>query len=721
MLTRLGHVTVRHRRLVLSLTVLFVVVAAVLGTRAFGVLQDDGFEDPSSESARAGAIIEEVGGSGDQVVVLAAATDGDVDSPASAAAGAGLTDRLAAVEGVGSVVSYWADGRPAGLRDDGGGAALVVVEATAAVDEDEFFAAVDDVAGDVSAEGTLDVGLGGGMAMDEAFGRVIESDLARAELIAVPITLILLVFVFGGLVAAALPLLVGFIAVLGTFLSLFLIGSITDVSIYAVNLTTALGLGLAIDYSLFIVSRYREELRAGRDVEGAVVRAMQTAGRTVALSGLTVAVSLSALLVFPMYFLRSFAYAGIAVVLAAMAGSLLSLPALLAVVGTRIDALRVFPHRARRAESDGGWYRTAQWVMRRPVAVAGTVVVVLLLLGAPFLRVHFGSPDARMLPDDEPARVVSEQLQSGFAGDAAEEFTVVLADGAADPDGTLDRLVAEVGALPGVAAATIDPAGWVAVVPSIEMVSAEGEQLVQAIRDLDVGDEVLVSGQTAELLDTRAAIADRLPLALAIIAVATAVLLFAMSGSVLVPVKALLLNLLSLTAAFGAMVWIFQDGNFSGALGFTATGVVDTSTPILLFCIAFGLSMDYEVFLLSRIKEEHDRSGDNDTAVALGLERTGRIVTAAALLMSVTFIAFGTSGVTMIKMFGLTLALAILMDAFVIRSLLVPAVMKLAGEANWWAPAPLRRLHRRIAITEGGEAALPLDEPVATPREPVGV
>ena len=719
MLTRLGHVTVRHRRLVLSLTVLFVVVAAVLGTRAFGVLQDDGFEDPSSESARAGRIIEHVGGSGDQVVVVATAADGDVDSPASSTAGTLLTDRLAAVDGVSSVVSYWADGRPAGLRDEGGGAALVVVEADPAVDEGAVFGAVDDVADEVSAAGALDVGLGGGMALDEAFERVIESDLARAELIAVPITLILLVFVFGGLVAAALPLLVGFIAVLGTFLSLFLIGSVTDVSIYAVNLTTALGLGLAIDYSLFIVSRYREELRAGSDVEGAVVRTMQTAGRTVALSGLTVAVSLAALLVFPMYFLRSFAYAGIAVVLAAMAGSLLSLPALLAVVGTRIDALRVFPHRARRAEADGRWYRTARWVMRRPIAVAVTVVAVLLLLGAPFLRVHFGSPDARMLPADEPARVVSEQLQADFAGDAAEEFMVVLADGAADPDGTLDRLAAEVGALPGVAEATIDPAGWVAVVPSIEMVSAEGEQLVQAIRDLDVGDEVLVSGQTAELLDTRAAIADRLPLALALIAVATAVLLFAMSGSVLVPVKALLLNLLSLTAAFGAMVWIFQDGNLSGLLGFTPTGVVDTSTPILLFCIAFGLSMDYEVFLLSRIKEEHDRTGDNDSAVALGTERTGRIITAAALLMSVTFIAFGMSGVTMIKMFGVTLALAILMDAFVIRGLLVPAVMKLAGEANWWAPAPLRRLHRRIAITEGGDVAVV--EPVAAPRERVGV
>jgi RND superfamily putative drug exporter len=323
-----------------------------------------------------------------------------------------------------------------------------------------------------------------------------------------------------------------------------------------------------------------------------------------------------------------------------------------------------------------------------------------------------------MLPDGEPARVVSERLQDEFAGDAAEEFTVVVADGAADPTGTLDRLASDIAALPGVAATNVDPAGWVSVVPSIEMVSDEGEELVEAIRDLDIGDQVLVGGQTAQLLDTRSAIADRLPLALAIIVVATAVLLFALSGSVLIPVKALLLNLLSLTAAFGAMVWVFQDGNFAGLLGFTATGVVDTSMPILLFCIAFGLSMDYEVFLLSRIKEEHDRTGDNDRSVALGTERTGRIVSAAAVLMSVTFIAFGTSGVAVIKMFGVTLALAILMDAFVVRGLLVPAVMKLAGEANWWAPPFLRRLHRRIAITEGAPVTPPAP---AEDRDPVSV
>ena len=615
------------------------------------------------------------------------------------------------------MVSYWADGRPAGLRDEGGGAALVVVEAAPAVDEGEVFGAVDDVADEVSAAGALDVGLGGGMALDEAFERVIESDLARAELIAVPITLILLVFVFGGLVAAALPLLVGFIAVLGTFLSLFLIGSVTDVSIYAVNLTTALGLGLAIDYSLFIVSRYREELRAGRDVEGAVVRTMQTAGRTVALSGLTVAVSLSALLVFPMYFLRSFAYAGIAVVLAAMAGSLLSLPALLAVVGTRIDALRVFPHRARRAESDGAGtdrpmgdapavagrrHRRGRAAPARGAVPAGP----LRQPGRPHAAGRRAGPGR--------VRAAASRLRRRCGGGVP----VVLADGAADPDGTLDRLAAEVGRCP--ASPRRRSSGRLGRRRPVDRDGLRGGRAARAGHP-----RPRRRRRSARQRPDRgaprhpAAIADRLPLALAIIVVATAVLLFAMFGSVLVPVKALLLNLLSLTATFGAMVWIFQDGNCRACSASPPPGSSTRRRRSCMFCIAFGLSMDYEVFLLSRIKEEYDRTGDNDTAVALGLERTGRIVTAAALLMSVTFIAFGTSGVTMIKMFGIGLALAMLMDAFVIRGLLVPAFMRLAGGANWWAPAPLRRLHRRIAITEGGDEAL--GEPVAAPREPVGV
>ncbi len=767
MLTRLGHLTVRRRRLILSLTGLFMVVAGVLGTRALTVLADGGFEDPGSQSARAEALLDQhFDAQEPNLVLVVTAADGDIDSPAAAAAAQAFTTAVRSVEHVVDVSSYWEMGSPPSLRSTDGGRALVL--AVADGEDDEVEAAIEDVralAEDVADQAAgpsvapaTSVAVGGADAAGIDIGTTIEGDLARAELIAIPITLLLLLLVFGGIVAAALPLFVGVIAVLGTFLSLFVIGSLTDVSIFSINLTTAVGLGLAIDYSLFIVSRYREELRAGRSVEGAVVRAVETAGRTVTISALTVAVSLSALLVFPQYFLRSFAYAGIAVVLLAMVGAVVALPALLAVVGTRIDALRVFPRRAPRPEHSGFWYRSSRRVMRRPLPVALAVIALLLFLGSPFLGARFGTPDDRVLPTSAPARIANEQLRADFAGNAGEAFPVVLegGDGAAPATADVDALATAISGLEGVArvdgpggsfvggdvvtaagtaGAEADAASFstgavarLVVTPSIEIVSPEGEALVQEIRALDTPLEASVGGQTAQLVDTKSSITSRLPLALALIVVATAVLLFLLSGSVLVPVKALVLNALSLTATFGAMVWIFQEGNLAGFFDVTATGTIDTTVPILMFCIAFGLSMDYEVFMLSRIKEEHDRTGDNAEAVALGLERTGRIVTAAALLLSVTFFAFATSGVSFIVMFGFGLGLAVLMDAFVIRGTLVPAFMALAGEANWWAPAPLRRLHDRFGIREGdgpegggdGGGGGDDDEPSVEGQEPEG-
>jgi putative drug exporter of the RND superfamily len=713
MLTRLGWFVVRRRRLVLSLSVLFMVVAGVVGGGAFGVLKTAGFDDPSAESTGAELLLEERFGGGDPNVVLVATADGaSIDDPSVAAAGADLTARLDAVEGVEQVVSYWSLGSPESLRSGDGDTALVLARITGdeSTVEQRFELVEQAVAGP---QGPFDVKLGGQEAVFSDIGHTIESDLLRAELIAIPLTLILLLFVFRGVVAASLPLFVGVIAVLGTLLSLFVIGSVTDVSIYAINLTTALGLGLGIDYSLFVVSRFREELRAGRTVEGAVVRTMETAGKTILISALTVAVSLAALLVFPMYFLQSFAYAGVAVVLLALAGSLLSLPALLAVLGHRVDALRIGRHRDERAEHEGMWHRLATLVMRRPVPIALSVVAVLVLLGAPFLRVDFGTPDDRVLPESAGSRQAAEILRNDFSGNSAESFGVVIDDVDLD-DPTQLAAVTEtasaIAALDGVdrvdsAAGTsvggelvatgdgdarfaADGITWMSVVPDFAVASSQGEQLVRDIRGLDGPLDVAVEGSAASLVDTKSAIADALPIALAIIVVATLVLLF-----------------LSLTATFGAMVWIFQDGNLSGLLGFTATGSIDTSMPILMFCIAFGLSMDYEVFLLSRIKEEHDRTGDNEASVALGIERTGRIVTAAAALLAITFFAFGTSDVSFIKMFGIGLGLAVLMDATIVRGFLVPAFMRLAGEANWWAPAPLRRFHDRYGLREGESPA----------------
>jgi RND superfamily putative drug exporter len=751
MFTRLGSLAVRRRRIVLVVTALFFLASVVLGVGAFGVLKGGGFEDPGAESTRAAEVLEERFGQGEpNIVLLATAASGTIADATSTAAGTALAERLEA-DGVEDVTTYWSiggdevPGNPLASVD--GGTALVL--GRVAGDDD----AVDEAMVDLSeaytgttADGGLALEVGGEAEVFRQVGETIEGDLARAESIAIPITLVLLVLVFGSVVAASLPLFVGAIAVFGTFMSLFLIAQVTDVSVFSINITTALGLGLAIDYSLFIVSRFREELRNGLAPHDAVVRTVETAGRTVAFSALTVAISLSALLVFPLYFLRSFAYAGMAVVTVAALASVLSLSSLLAVLGHRVEKGRL-PFLARRQveEGTGIWHRIATTVMRRPIPVATAVVVLLLVLGSPFLDVAFGQPDDRVLPADASARQVSQQLRDDFDSQEANGFPVVAPE-AGDPAAiaayatTLSSLdgVGRVDTLTGRYAggtrlpAETDPAAfsggdgtWFNVIPApgVEPISPAGEALAAQVRDLDAPFEVLVGGQAASLADSKDALFGRLPLAAGIILVATFVLLFLMFGSILVPVKAVVLNLLSLTATFGAMVWIFQDGNGAGLLDFTATGTLDTTTPILMFCIAFGLSMDYEVFLLSRIKEEHDRTGDNTAAVAMGLERTGRIVTAAAALLAVTFLAFATSGVTIIKLFGLGLALAVVMDATIVRATLVPAFMRLAGEANWWAPAPLRRIHDRFGISESGpepQAPAGDDLDVDLRREPVG-
>jgi putative drug exporter of the RND superfamily len=736
MFTTLGTFAARRHRVILIFTALFIAAGFALGVGVFGNLKSGGFDNPSSESSRARAVlVNEFNAADANVVLLITANSGSVDDPAVAAAGTALTAQLSTHPGVSHVAGYWTLGNAPPLRSKDGTKAIVVarIDGIDAGADTTFHELKTSFEGD---RGPITVGFGGEAAINADLGDTIKADLGRAEGLAIPLTIVLLILVFGGLVAASLPLFVAIIAVPGTLLSLLVISQVTDVSIYSINLTTALGLGLAIDYSLFIVNRFREELDNGLSVEAAVIRTVETAGRTVAFSALTVAGSLVALLAFPLYFLRSFAYAGTSVVLIAAVGALVSLPALLSVVGLRINSLRVFRRRSTRATSGGFWHRLASLVMKRPVPIAAAVIGVLILLGLPFFRASFGLPGYETLPESSKARTVSAQLLHDFEGNTAGSFAAVVTG--VDPTTVLPQLdayAAQVSGLPGVARVSgltgtyvqgvkvaLDPASasyqrpsgtWLTVTPSINPESAEGEQLVKAIRSIPTTLQVGVEGQAAQLVDTKSAIGDRLPIALGIIAAITFVLLFLVFGSLLVPIKAIVLNLLSLTATFGAMVWIFQDGHLSGPLGFTATGRLDISMPILMFCIAFGLSMDYEVFLLSRIKEEHDLTGDNRHSVAMGLERTGRIVTAAAALLAVTFLAFGTSGVSFIKMFGIGLTLAIVMDATVIRGLLVPAFMRLAGEANWWAPRWMQRIHNRFGISESARPA------ASIPRVPV--
>ena len=724
MFSVLARLVVRHRVLVLVLGLVAFLGAGAVGGGVAEHLSTGGFDDPNAEASRANEILEEDFGQGvPNLVLLVTADGGDVDAPAVVDAGDDLTKELAGEAGIEQAVSYWSLGSPPPLASDGKDRALVI--ARIAGDDDEVRERIDVLSPAYTRDGdTIDVEVGGFAEVFREVGETIEADLTRAEMIALPITLLLLVVVFGSVVAAALPLAVGGFAIIGTFLVLRVLAGLTDVSIFSLNLATAMGLGLAIDYSLFVVSRYREELRAGREPHDAVQRTVRTAGRTVAFSALTVGVSLAALLVFPLAFLRSFAYAGVGVALTAAVGAVVLLPALLAVLGHRVDTW-VLWHRTPPADGTGLWHRVAVAVMRRPVPVATAVIVVLLFLGSPFLGIGFGLPDDRVLPEEASSRQVQDVIRTEFSSDEANALSVV-APGAGDPAALgddIDRYAAELSRIddvsrvdaltgsyvdgqrvieggPAAARFDSDEGTWLSVVPSVDPMSAEAEELVGAVRDADAPFDVLVAGQSAELKDGKASLFERVPLAVLIISLVTFTVLFLMFGGLLVPVKALILNFLSLSATYGAMVWVFQEGNLSGVLDFTPTGTLDTTTPILMFCVAFGLSMDYEVFLLSRIKEEHDRTGDNVSSVALGLERTGRIVTAAAVLIAVVFIAFATSNVTFIKLFGVGLTLAVLIDAFLIRATLVPAFMRLAGEANWWAPGPLRRFQQRYGISE---------------------
>ena len=720
----LGRLVTRRRWWVLGFALVFLPVAGLLGGGVEERLSSGGFTDPASESAGATRILEDRFKAGTpNLVLLVTAGSGTVDDPAVRAAGLRLTTRLAGEEGVGNVVSYWALG-PLGapLRSTDGRQALVLGRVPG--DEDAVREATEGLSERYAGtEGPVRVGIGGAGAVFNQIEAQAEKDLKKAELLTFPITVILLVLVFGSVVAAGLPLAVGALAVVGTFLVLRVVTSFTDVSIFALNLTTAMGLGLAIDYSLFVVSRYREELRHGFAPHQAVTRSLHTAGRTVAFSALTVAISLAALVVFPLPFLRSFAYAGVGVVLMAAFGAVVVLPALLAALGTRVDKLALF-HREPKAVEAGFWYGRARAVMNRPIPVVIVVTALLLVLGAPFVHLELGLSDDRVLGKGAPARVVGDDIRRNFRSNEAGALAVVAP--AADPAagaaiGGYGQALSTIANVARVDAATgsyaqgrpvappnllsarftgADRGTWLSVVPSVEPLSPEGEELVRAVRSAASPFDVLVTGEAARLVDGKKSLGSRLPLAVLIIALATFALLFLMVGSLLVPAKALILNVLSLSATFGALVWVFQEGHLAGPLDFTPTGTISIFTPVLLFCIAFGLSMDYEVFLLSRIKEEYDLGAGNEDAVAIGLERTGRIVTAAALLLALVFVAFATAEVTVVKVFGVGLALAVLVDAFLIRATLVPAFMRLAGRANWWAPRPLRRFHLRWGIFE---------------------
>ena len=719
MFARLARFLIRHRRPVLSAAGLFFVVAGALGGTVADHLSRGGFDDPGAESVTARQRLEREFGTGvPGYVLVVTPTSGAVDDPAVAERARRLTGDLAGEPGVADAVSWWTTGAP-DLRGKNN-RALVVAFLTGSDDQLVRTAARLNERYLIDDDPVLTTRSGGWATMLDEVGERVERDLKISEAISLPIVLVLLVIIFGGLVAAAVPLGMGLLAIVGTFLVLRILAALTEVAVYSLSIATALGLGLAIDYGLLLLSRYREEFHAGRSHEEAIVAAVATAGRTIVFSGLTVAVSISALLIFPVAFLRSFAYAGYGVLAVAVSAAVLVMPAALAALGSA----RVAGERRQKASSGTGfWYRAAKRVMGRAVPVTVAIVAVLLVLGLPMLDASFGLVDHRMLPEGARTRQTEELIDAEFSTDAGAVIPVV---GGVAPAGAgaVDAYATTLSGLSGVArvdAATgtyaggrriADPgpanarflagdATWLAVTAGVEPVSTDGEQLVKTIRATpsplaDIG----VTGPAATLVDTKHSIGQRLPFALAWMALATFVLLFLSLGSVLVSAKAVVLNFLSLTATFGSIVWIFQEGHLAGPLDFTATGTTELNSVLLLFCIAFGLSMDYEVFLLSRIMEEHHRGADNTEAVARGLDRTGPVVTAAAVLMAIVFGALMISGLTFLKQYALGLTIAVLLDAFVIRATLVPAVMRLAGNANWWAPRPLRRLHTAVGLSD---------------------
>jgi RND superfamily putative drug exporter len=698
-LTRLADLAHRRPRRVLLVAAVLFGVAGALGSSVADRLAPYGAEDPASQSSQASRALERATGLKAQVGIVALVqAPGGVRSAAARERVQQVAGLLRRDPDVGRAVTFYDSRDPAQVSRDG---RATYVAAT--------FRAISDQAVEKAAKrlehrfrDMPGVRLGGPAIAFIDVNSTVQSDLQRAELLAFPILFLLSLLFFRSLVAALLPLLVGALAIVATFLGLRVASELGSVSVFALNLTTGLGLGLAIDYSLFVVSRYREELAAVGPGREALRRTLATSGRTVLFSSLTVAAAMASLLVFPQRFLYSMGLGGPMVALIAAAVALIVLPAVLALLGPRVNALsprwlQRAAARDARPEETGAWYRLSRFVMRRPAPVAAGAAALLIAMGIPFLSINFTSVDASVLPKGTNARQVHDAMRADFPAGRDAPIVVALDRGA-----RADVVASRVERLPGVGA--VAPPGPGA--PALQVFprggspfSAATQDLVRRIRALP---GVRVTGETAQFIDRKASLADHLPRALIIVAAATLLVLFLMTGSVVLPIKALLMNVLTLSAAFGLLVLVFQDGRFEGLLDYTGQGALELTQPILLFAVAFGLSTDYGVFLLGRIKEARDKGASDREAVAIGLERTGRIVTAAALLFCIAIGAFATSQIIFIKEVGVGTALAVLIDATIVRALLVPALMEMLGRWNWWAPRPLRRLHERIGI---GEAA----------------
>ncbi len=705
------------------------------GTSVFSKLDNGGFDVPGSQSERVLNVqSNQFASQQTELIALFDSSSETADSPSFTSAVKRDIAAISSHSGVQRVLDYYSTGEAQFVSKDRHETYAAITLSGDDNQQQATFEALEKQL--ASSSSGVRLRFGGAAAFSGQINDQIKSDLTKAEELSFPVLAILLLIIFRSAVAAMVPLLLGGSSIFGGLFIIRLLANFTSVSVFVVNIITLLGLGLAIDYSLFIVSRFREELAAGHSTETALAKTLRTAGRTIAFSGLTVGLSLLGLMVFTQSFLRSMGYGGAAVVACTIVLALTVLPAGLQILGPRINALTIPGRRTKRSTGHGLWYQFSHFVMRHSIFVLLTTLAVLLLAGSPFLHVNFGDTDINSLPASLSSRQVSTQLSRNFAGAGDEPVQLIVHFNGSPLDApnlaALQKYTASVEKVPGVTGVdsvitslglsnSPSPAAVAQVLASPETAalraryiaghdmqinvydsySAESKPAQQLIKNLRAitppgGLTPASGGASAELVDLLHSLGSRLPYAAVIIILASAVLLFFLVGSVVMPIKAIILNILSLSAAFGLLVWIFQDGHLAGLFGFIADGNINATPPILIFAIAFGLAMDYEFFLLSRIKEEYDASGDNTKAVARGVQHTAGIITSAAVLLITVIVLFATSKIALMQQVGVGLAAAVAIDATIVRMLLVPAAMHLMGRWNWWAPAPLRRLAERV-------------------------
>jgi len=686
----------RRRKAAVIFFIVGILAAGGIGSLVFSRLDSGGYSNPKSDSYQVYNYLHDTLKISDPTVAIVVdAGQSDVSEPTVAQRGLALEAKIAKEPGVTKTLSFWGSGQPDTLKSTDGKAAFILVygKGEAFSPESSKLGAEIQKRYDGKVDG-FTLYAGGVGVVGNAITQKISKDLSISEAISIPLTFILLAFVFGALAASGMPLIVGVAAILGAFFILYLISLFTTVSIYALNLTTGMGLGLGIDYALLMVNRFREELHHGNNVEDSLITTLKTAGKTVFYSGLTVFVTLLSLTFFPLPFLKSFGYAGTSVVALAVAGALFGLPPILALVGPKVDK-GVIRRSAITPKEDGRWAQTARMVMKRPVAIVLLALIVLGIFAAPLKNIAFSQGDSRMLPASNPAAIATAIQASRFPGQTSNPIEIIIKNGVGK-DSEIAAYSAEVAKVHGVVA-VIPPQTYgsdIRVVAYESMLprTPEAQKMIHDIRAVKAPAGTLIGGVAADYTDSQDGIAHTLPWALGWIALSVLILIFIFTGSIILPIKAVLLNFLSLAATMGALTWVFIDGHMQWLVGsFTLTGTLDTSIVILISVVVFGLSMDYELFLLSRIREEHMAGKTNVESVAVGLQRSARIITAAAVLLAVVFAAFITSGVTSIKSMGFGVALAVMLDATIVRALLVPALMRLFGERNWWAPHWMQR------------------------------